>query len=49
MAGIDKNLYNGLGLTKKPVANMNKYQDISEDLIEENLEIFFLYLLAISY
>ena len=38
MAGIDKNLYNGLGLTKKPVADMNKYQDISEELIEENLD-----------
>jgi len=38
MAGIDKNIYSGLGLTKKPIANMNKYQDISEDLIEENLD-----------
>ena len=38
MAGIDKNTYSDLGLTKKPVANMNKYQDISEDMIEENLD-----------
>jgi hypothetical protein len=38
MAGIDKNTYSGLGLTKKPVADMNKYQDISEELIEENID-----------
>ena len=38
MAGIDKNAYSKLGLAKKPVANMNNYQDISIDMIEENLD-----------
>ena len=38
MAGIDKNTYSKLGLAKKPVANMNNYQDISIDMIEENLD-----------
>ena len=38
MAGIDKNTYSKLGLSKKPVANMNNYQDISIDMIEENLD-----------
>jgi len=34
MAGIEKRLYYSLGLSPKPKANMNKYQDVSEDFIE---------------
>jgi hypothetical protein len=37
MAGIEKRLYSNLGISPKPVANMNKYQDVSEDFIETEL------------
>jgi hypothetical protein len=37
MAGIEKRLYNNLGISPKPVANMNKYQDVSKDSIETEL------------
>jgi len=37
MAGIEKRVYYNLGLSPKPVANMNKYQDVSEDFIETEL------------
>lgn len=37
MAGIEKRVYHQLGLSPKPVANMNKYQDVSEDFIEIEL------------
>jgi len=37
MAGIEKRVYYQLGLSPKPVANMNKYQDVSEDFIETEL------------
>jgi len=37
MAGIEKRMYYSLGISPKPVANMNKYQDVSEDFIEPEL------------
>ena len=37
MAGIEKRVYYQLGISPKPVANMNKYQDVSEDFIETEL------------
>jgi hypothetical protein len=37
MAGIEKRLYSNLGISPKPVANMNQYQDVSEDFIETEL------------
>jgi len=37
MAGIEKRVYHQLGISPKPVANMNKYQDVSEDFIETEL------------
>jgi len=37
MAGIEKRMYSSLGISPKPVANMNKYQDVSEDFIEPEL------------
>jgi hypothetical protein len=45
MAAIGEMPYTKMGLHKKPTANMNKYQDISidrinEDLVEWNVEMF---------
>ena len=45
MAAIDGNAYTAMGLNRKPVANMNKYQDvdfdfISLDLVEYNVMKF---------
>ena len=37
MAGIEKRLYNNLGTSPKPIANMNQYQDVSKDSIETEL------------
>jgi hypothetical protein len=37
MAGIEKRMYYSLGISPKPVANMNKYQDVSEGFIEPEL------------
>jgi hypothetical protein len=37
MAGIEKRMYHHLGISPKPVANMNKYQDVSEEFIETEL------------
>jgi hypothetical protein len=37
MAGIEKRMYYSLGISPKPVANMNKYQDVSEEFIETEL------------
>ena len=37
MAGIEKRVYYQLGISPKPVANMNKYQDVSEDFIETEI------------
>ncbi len=37
MAGIEKRVYHQLGISPKPKANMNKYQDVSEDFIETEL------------
>ena len=37
MAGIEKRVYYQLGISPKPTANMNKYQDVSEDFIETEL------------
>ena len=37
MAGVEKRMYHQLGISPKPVANMNKYQDVSEDFIETEL------------
>jgi hypothetical protein len=37
MAGIEKRVYHQLGTSPKPIANMNKYQDVSEDFIETEL------------
>jgi hypothetical protein len=45
MAAIGEMPYTKMGLHMKPIANMNKYQDVSidfinEDLIEYNVEMF---------
>ena len=45
MAAIGEMPYTKLGLYQKPIANMNKYQDVSidfvnEDLVEYNIEMF---------
>jgi len=45
MAAIGEMPYTKMGLYMKPIANMNKYQDISidfvnEDLVEFNVEMF---------
>ena len=45
MAAIGEMPYINMGLSSKPLANMNKYQDISlefvnEDLVEYNVEMF---------
>jgi hypothetical protein len=45
MAAIGEMPYTSMGLSSKPLANMNKYQDISidflnEDLVEYNVEMF---------
>ena len=45
MAGIEKRMYNQLGLSPKPVANMNNYQginieEIQPELIEYNIRKF---------
>jgi hypothetical protein len=45
MAAIGELPYTNMGLSSKPLANMNKYQDISidflnEDLVEYNVEMF---------
>jgi hypothetical protein len=45
MAGIGEMPYTKMGLHQKPLANMNKYQDVSidfinEDIIEYNIEMF---------
>lgn len=45
MAAIGEMPYTNMGLSSKPIANMNKYQDISlefvnEDLVEYNVEMF---------
>jgi hypothetical protein len=37
MAGIEKRMYNQLGLSPKPIANMNNYQDVGIDSIEPEL------------
>jgi hypothetical protein len=37
MAGIETRMYHQLGISPKPVANMNKYQDVSEEFIETEL------------
>jgi hypothetical protein len=37
MAGIEKRVYHKLGISPKPIANMNKYQDVSEEFIETEL------------
>ena len=37
MAAIDHRPYYHLGLSTKPTANMNKYQDVSIDFIEEDM------------
>jgi hypothetical protein len=37
MAGVEKRVYHQLGISPKPIANMNKYQDVSEDFIETEL------------
>ena len=37
MAGIETRMYHKLGISPKPVANMNKYQDVSEDSFEPEL------------
>ena len=37
MAAIDGNAYTNMGLTHKPVANMNKYQDVDIDFISLEL------------
>jgi len=37
MAGVEKRMYHQLGISPKPVANMNKYQDVSLDLLESEL------------
>jgi hypothetical protein len=45
MAAIGEVPYASMGLISKPLANMNKYQDMSidflnEDLVEYNVEMF---------
>jgi hypothetical protein len=45
MAAIGEVPYTKMGLSSKPIANMNKYQDVSlefidEDLVEFNVEMF---------
>jgi hypothetical protein len=45
MAAIGEIPYTKMGLHMKPLANMNKYQDMSkefvnEDLVEYNVEMF---------
>jgi len=45
MAAIGEMPYTNMGLSSKPLANMNKYQDVSlefvnEDLVEYNVEMF---------
>ncbi len=45
MAAIGEMPYTSMGLSSKPIANMNKYQDINkdfvnEDLVEYNVEMF---------
>jgi hypothetical protein len=45
MAAIGEMTYTKMGLNMKPLANMNKYQDMSldfvnEDLVEYNVEMF---------
>jgi hypothetical protein len=45
MAAIGEMPYTKMGLHMKPIANMNKYQDVSidfvnEDLVEYNVEMF---------
>ena len=45
MAGVEKRVYHQLGISPKPVANMNKYQDVSidfinVDLVEYNVDMF---------
>jgi hypothetical protein len=45
MAAIGELIYSNMGLTSKPVANMNKYQDvdidfINVDLVEYNVDMF---------
>ena len=37
MAAIGEMAYTNLGLSKKPIANMNKYQDMSIDFIDEDM------------
>jgi hypothetical protein len=37
MAGIEKRMYSSLGLSPKPIANMNNYQDVSLDSLEPEL------------
>ena len=37
MAGIENRVYYSLGTSPKPKADMNKYQDVSEDFIEPEL------------
>jgi hypothetical protein len=37
MAGIEKRIYSSLGISPKPVANMNKYQNVNIDSIETEL------------
>jgi hypothetical protein len=37
MAGVEKRMYHQLGISPKPVANMNKYQDVSLDSLEPEL------------
>ena len=37
MAGVETRMYHQLGISPKPVANMNKYQDVSEEFIETEL------------
>ena len=37
MAGVEKRMYHQLGISPKPSANMNKYQDVSLDLLEPEL------------
>ena len=37
MAGIEKRMYSSLGLSPKPIANMNNYQNVNIDSIEPEL------------
>jgi hypothetical protein len=37
MAAIDGVAYSRMGLQSKPIANMNKYQDMSSESLKENL------------